>query len=236
MDKALEDCIHSLKVVCILGGEVVPVSDDRGEVLRFRSIKGSEENKFGAIPAFERVLAGAALWRANPNVVLIPSGGKSATGVSNKEAPQVADIMMSELIEEGVPKNNIITEPESSVTADNLLFCAKIIKKMDFKPEEIGIITNYWHFGRVSTTLLLLKKEDVYPLAIGVTKLLSAERILMNEDTDKWGPYFMNLENTEGMRKTLEAEAKGNGQMLAGHQPKWPNPFRGFGDPLVTNN
>src|SRR5258708_38357735 len=72
----------------------------------WRSLKGLESDKTGPMPSYERVLAGAALHRINPSLLLIPSGGASnldATG----EAPSIASVMANELYELGIPSPSV---------------------------------------------------------------------------------------------------------------------------------
>ena len=70
------------------------------------------------------------------------------------------------------------------------------------------------------------------PFVLGVTPLISVERVLASDDPIKWNAYFNNLYDDPAMAQTLVQETVGVGQLWAGHAPKFGAPYRGFLDPL----
>lgn len=71
-DLLLEKCAKKLKAVFIFGGDIIPDSKVKNG---YRSLRGDEADKTGGCPSYERVLAGEAIFRMNPDVLLVPSGG-----------------------------------------------------------------------------------------------------------------------------------------------------------------
>jgi hypothetical protein len=74
--------------------------------------------------------------------------------------------------------------------------------------------------------------EPIDPFVLGVTPLMSVERVLASNDPAKWNAYFDNLYDNPAMAQTLVQETVGVGQLWAGHAPKFGAPYRGFLDPL----
>jgi hypothetical protein len=96
-DDALIYCVKGLSAVFIFGGDIKR-ADDPSELggLGYRSLRGVEADKTGPMPSHERVLAGAALHRINPKLVLIPSGGESNLPGAPKNAPRIAKVMAAD--------------------------------------------------------------------------------------------------------------------------------------------
>lgn len=230
-DKTLIDRVQKLKAVFILGGDIIPAKDPNHLGLGWRSLCGTEKDKTGAMPSYERVQAGASLWRMNPDIILIPSGGESNLPEQTGKSPAISTVMAAELQALEVPAQNIIEEDKSFTTRDHFTYCPQIAKAHGWAPHEIGILTVFFHLGRVSAGLVAIGK-DAEPLKLGEVALLSAERVLAAED-DAWDKVFVDLYSSPEMVTTLVGEALGTGQLLAGHQPKYPRPFTGFPDPLA---
>ncbi len=128
-DQALTNCVSSLSAVFILGGDIRP-AEDPGYLggLGYRSLEKLERDKTGPMPSYERVLAGAALYEMNPELVLIPSAGKSNLPEASHNAPNIASVMAVELRELGVPSRLIIEEAESFATENHFTNCSRIAR------------------------------------------------------------------------------------------------------------
>jgi uncharacterized SAM-binding protein YcdF (DUF218 family) len=123
-DEALTCCVKGLSAVFIFGGDIKRADDSSGlGGLGYRSLRGLEGDKIGPMPSYERVLAGAALYRINPKLVLITSGGKSNLRGAPKDAPRIAKVMAAELRAEGVPAGSIIEEEVSFDTQEQFINC-----------------------------------------------------------------------------------------------------------------
>ena len=234
-DEALANCVRNLSAVFIFGGDIIRAEEpEHLGGLGWRSLKGLEPDKTGPMPSYERVLAGAALHRINPDLLLIPSGGKSnLKGVG--ESPPIASVMAAELRELGVPSALIIEEQKSFVTQDHFLTCSEIARVRGWKAKEVGILAPFWQLGRITAMMMLMrtkKRGSIDPLVLGVIPLISVERVLASDDPAKWNRYFMELYDDPTMAQTLTLEAVGTGQLWAGHAPKFDAPYKGFFDPL----
>jgi hypothetical protein len=206
--------------------------------LGWRSLRGLERDKTGPMPSYERVLAGGCLHRMNPRLLLIPSGGKS-----NLEAdggsPLIANVMAAELRELGVPSTAIIEETQSFTTQDHFFRCSAVVRERRWKATEIGILAPFWQFGRITAMMkMMMMRPGQYsaidPFILGVTPLISVERVLASDDPVRWNAYFKVLYDDPAMAQTFVQETVGAGQLWAGHAPQFGAPYRGFFDPLVS--
>ena len=229
-DEALVHKVMGLKAVFIFGGDIMPAEDPSYLGIGWRSLRGLVKDKTGSMPSFERVQAAAALYRINPSLVLIPSGGASNVSGQTDNGPTIAAVMKAELIAEGVPEAQIIEEQQSFVTRDHFTYCPQIARAHGWASHEVGVLSMFFHFGRITGGLSALGTE-AEPFMLGQTALLSAERILAADD-ESWNERFAALYASPEMAQTLVGEALGTGQLWTGHSPKYPNPFKGFGDPL----
>jgi DUF218 domain len=226
VDEVLAKRVNALSAVFIFGGDITCFDG------RWRSLKGLERDKTGPMPSYERVLAGASLHRMNPRLTLVVSAGRSNLEGSEK-APLIATVMKAELEELGVSSNLIVEEQASFATRDHFINCSVIAQQRGWGATEIGIVSLFWHFGRIAAMMKMME-ADIAPFVLGRTSFLSVERILMSEDGAKWKPYFTTLYADAAMAKTLSDEAVGTGQLWTGHAPKFGGPYGGFDDPLAV--
>ncbi len=225
-DEALKKTAGRLKAVFIFGGDIIP---DAGAPLGWRSLRGLEKDKSGAMPSYERVEAAAALYKMNPALILVPSGGASnITG--HTDAPTISAVIKAELMVLGVPEAHIVEEPKSFTTREHFEYCPAIAKAQGWAAHEIGILSMFFHFGRIGAGLSSLGAQ-AEPFKLGETAFLSAERILAAED-ESANARFAALYASPEMKKTLSGEMLGVGQLWSGHSPLYPNPYKGFDDPL----
>ena len=231
MDEALLSRIRELEVGCVFLGDIKPAENPTHlGGLGWRSLKGTEADKTGGCPSYERVQAAGALHRMNPRLKLIVSGGFTNVG-DTKSPVTIAAVAAAELREMGVPAEAIIEESAAFTNWEQILFCSKIIRELGFPAEKVSILQLFFVFNRVTAMIANGKRSEVAPFAIGKTTLLSVERVLAAEDPT-WNQYFKGLYATPKVMVTIMGDALGAGQLWTGHQPKYPNPFRGFEDPL----
>jgi len=236
-DEALASCVATLSAVFIFGGDIMRAEDpEHLGGLGWRSLRGHESDKTGPMPSYERVLAGECLQCMNPRLLLIPSGGETNLEAAG-DSPRIATVMAAELRELGVPSAAIIEEPLSFTTKDHFVYCSSVARKRRWKATEIGILAPFWQFGRITAMMKLMmmragQYEPINPFALGVTPLISVERVLASDDPVKWNAYFNKLYDDPAMAQTLVKETVGVGQLWAGHAPKFGAPYKGFLDPL----
>ena len=236
-DETLASCLETLSAVFILGGDIMPAQNrEHLEGLGWRSLEGLEKDKTGPMPSYERVKAGSCLYRMNPRLLLIPSGGKSNLPTAD-DSPLIATVMAAELRELGVPSAAIIEETQSFTTQDHFVHCSAIARARRWKSAEIGILAPFWQFGRITAMMMVMRAEQygsIDPFVLGVTPLISVERALASEDPMKWNKYFKDLYENPAMAQTFIGETVGVGQLWTGHAPQFGGaPYRGFSDPLA---
>ena len=236
MDSVLEAKVKSLKAVAVFCGDITPAETrDHLNGIGGRSLVGVEGDKTGGCPSYERIQAAAVLYQLNSSLKLIVSGGVSNVDRGAK-SPTIAAVSAAELQELGVPKEAIIEEPHAFSNWEQIVRCAKIIREMRLKAEEVGILQLFFVHSRVAPMIALGQKEKVEPFALDRTAFLSAERVLASVDADKWNAYFTALYRRWEMTSTILGDAFGGGQLWSGHNPYYPHPFRGFDDPLKVSS
>jgi DUF218 domain len=231
-DPILQSCIQKLKAICVLSGSIKKAQDTAHLGLGWRSLRGAEEDKTGGRPSYEVVLAAAVLWQMNPRLKLVLSGGIDPSEMQPGQ-PQISTVMAAEIVSLGIDPNAIIEESEGINTWMQLVECANVSRMNGWSADEVGVCSFIWHFGRI--TAMLCQGDEIAnlsPIDPSVTPLISAERVLMGHDPEKWRVYFTELYEHPAMHRTMVSEVLGTGQLWAGHQPKHPEPFRGFPDPL----
>lgn len=229
-DYNLTACLQRLRGVFIFAADIVQTDESAYEGIGWRSGRGLEADKSGPVFSYERVLAAAALHRMRPELIMVPSGG--VTNVANMgRSPPIARVISFELQKLEVPAKNIIEEPYAFTTWDQIVYCSQLACNLNWGDEECAILAPLWQMPRVQAMLKvgqldheIFSHEDI--VYIGMERALAAEDPAWNEKLAKL------YEDPDFRTKTLAAEALGAGQLLTGHQPRWPNPFRGFRDPL----
>ncbi len=234
-DQALEQVVKSLKAVFIFGGDITPASDPSHlGGLGWRSLRGVETDKTGAMPSYERVQAAAVLHQINPKLILVPSGGRTNIGGAS-HGPPISSVMAAELRELGVPSGVIIEESVAFDTREQVVLCATIARDYGWG-RNVAVLSLFIHFGRITAMMRHdgFTHEYTRSLSPDVTRFISVERALAHADAPRWNAYFKDLYGRPEMIPTLVGETLGTGQLWAGHSPAYPNPFRGFKDPLHT--
>ena len=228
IDKPLFELAQKLRVVCLFAADIVPTNEPAYKNLGWRSGRGLEHDKTGPVFSYERVLAAAALYRMNPSLAIIPSGG--ITNVEGKQSVPISTVIAFELMQLGVPSSAVIEEPLASSTQEQLVRCSAKVRENGWSANSVANLAPSWQFGRISAMLAQMK--GIEPFVLGVTPLISMERALAAEDA-AWNTRFAKWYATPEAREMFAKEALGAGQLWAGHQPKYQNPFRGFPDPLA---
>jgi tetratricopeptide (TPR) repeat protein len=94
-------------------------------------------------PLVERLKAGLAIAKQNPNSKIIVTGGVPKQGITE------ADAMNKWLTEQGVAKERILLENKSTDTVENALFSTAILEKQGLK--DVTIVTSASHIRRALT-------------------------------------------------------------------------------------
>ena len=231
-DNVIVQMAKTLKAVILLGGDII-VAESLEHLggLGVRSRRWTEGDFHGACPSYERVLAAFELWRMNPALIIIASGGKSnvLAGVDITSA----QVISAELEMLGVPAGNIIEEDVSFTSLEQLPLCAKIIRDRGWTCNDVAFLSMGWHLPRVRMSALYFEGEDIRPLGDDRMAYISADYVLCTVVPEKWVPYFEELDATPEMQQRRVGELRGIEQMLCGWNVKYKGPFRGLPHPLV---
>ena len=228
-DSILSAFVQKLEAVCLFAADVVPTEESLYAGLGWRSGRGLEADKTGPVFSYERVLAAAALYRLNTSLIIVPSAGYS--NIAGRQSIPVATGVAFELTQLGVPRSSIIEEPSAFSTQEQLINCAAKVREKGWSADRVAILAPCWQFPRICA--MLVHTQDIKPFVLGVTPFISMERALAAEDA-RWNARFTEWYATPEAREMFAKETLGAGQLWAGHQPRFPNPFRGFPDPLLV--
>lgn len=227
-DTALKRAIERLAVVCVFCGDIVPTNEELRNVSYdgWRSGRAMEFDKTGPTWSYERILAAAEIWKINPEIKIILSGGKTTLEVPGADtAPTIARVAAYEPMTLGVDATSITEESSAYTSKQQLEYCDVLVRR--YHQRKIAILAPCWQFARISATISRLN-----PITISLnTTFLSMERVLEAADPS-WNEKFSGWYSTSPAREMFAKECLGAGQLWTGHQPRYPNPFRGFIDPL----
>lgn len=246
---ALASTIQRIKAVFVLGGTVRPKKPktEAERVVLSEAMMDNDDawqspvageltaSEAAIVPSYERNLAAYDLFKMNNRLKIVTSGGRVYIPDLELTSGRIARIMSRELQELGVPATNIQEETDSLNTQDQLILCASIAWSNKWKGDEIAILSNLFHHGRI-IGMLVAMPEKTRPFVAGITPLLSVERVLGEGNPVYWNSLFADLYKTPAMIQLLADEAIGVGQLLSGHSPTRPRPYRDFADPLETQS
>ena len=109
--------------------------------LDYLIVLGARVNEDGPSPALhKRLNAAAAYLEANPQTIVIASGGQGSD-----EPMSEAQCIFEELVRRGVAADRILLEDQSAATVENIAFSKELISNMD---ASVGIVTNNYHVWR----------------------------------------------------------------------------------------
>lgn len=198
---------NQIGAIVILGGGLK--KDKNG----WRTVNFDERDNFGALGDRLRVVAGKYLYartrKNNPDVFIIVLGGKGQLK-NIKGAPAVAEVLKKELMGLGVPSKKIIEEKKSGNTFEQLLALNKIIAEKDLR--NIMLVSNHYHLPRIKTFFKYYSNKLRFlsvMLAAGNLKLISAEKVCVDYDKDKWYKITRKAYASERMKKRMLLEKQG---------------------------
>jgi len=189
------------KIIVVLGGALKKVSPGYWRTTTF----DDAGDNFGVQGDRLRVVAAAYLAAADPDSLILVSGGKGQlTNVA--EAPTVASVIKKELIDLGLPARRIREEDQSGTTYQQLLALQKIIRQD--RPDKVIIISNLWHLPRIQA---FLDYRPELPLARSVSELqlVDAEKVAIENDSATWTKIIESAYNSKAMKSRMELEQRG---------------------------
>ncbi|MCB1190768.1 MAG: YdcF family protein [Leptospiraceae bacterium] len=105
------------------------------------------ENRIELMEATDRLTDAMFLYQAKKADLILITGG---SGILFYQSNPEAELAKKFLIKAGIPDNQIIAENESRNTAENAIYTAKILKKLDKK--SIILVTSAFHLKRSLAT------------------------------------------------------------------------------------
>lgn len=191
--------MHKKTAIVILGGGLVK---DNGI---WRTTYLDEGTDLGALGDRLRVEAAYVLYSKNPEILLIPSGGKGMYK-DIPDAPTVAEVMKRELLELGVPEKNIIKEEESSNTWQQLQKLEDLISTEGLS--KVFILSNRYHMLRIQA---MIEKDNALCALLGEGKIkaVSAEDVLIEHDPSIWKEQIDDAYQSKGMKQRTAMEEQG---------------------------
>jgi len=198
-------------IVVLSGGAIKDEKTGKWRTAKFNE-KG---DNFGVQGDYLRTIAGSYLYKAKPNSILIASGGWGQLK-DIPEAPTLATILKSELIELGVPAGKILTEEKSGATYQQLSELQKIAVKKGIK--NIIIISNRYHLPRLRAMIEYGPGLNIFKRMFDGSdiKLKSAEDILIKYKPEKWEKIINKAYKSKDIIARIELEKKGIEQIKKG--------------------
>lgn len=206
--------MENKNTIVIIGGGLKKDGD------KWHTTNYDEGDNFGVQGDRLRVVAANYLYKDDPGQTIIALGGKGQL-INIPDAPTVSEAIKKELMELGVPAEQIIKEENSGNSWQQLMELKKIIYPVkslrEAKPisqgEEKGlgnikIISNEYHLARLKAMAGLddLLKEKIKNKNI---EFQSAEEILLKYNSEEWEDKIKKAYKSEAMKERIVLEENG---------------------------
>lgn len=188
------------KIINILGGSLI--QDRQGH---WRTTRFDEGDNFGALGDRLRVVAAFYLYQHNHELNFLASGGKGQLK-NISSAPTISSIVKQELIQLGVPAEQIDLEDNSNTTFEQLTELALYLKKKKIKA--IEIISNQHHLPRIRYLIKSGPKLAALRKLVSL-KLLSAEKICLKYRPAQWREEINRAYLSQAMKDRIKVEQQG---------------------------
>jgi hypothetical protein len=186
----------------VLGGW--PRQDSRG-------IWCSSMFEGGGIGDRLRVEAAVLLYRASPQLIVV-SGGKGKLA-HLPDAPACASVLRRELLELGIPPDDIFEETQAANTYEQLQSIKNLFA--DFRITSLRIVSNRYHLPRIDAFLNSDSELHAWEARRRIQSQ-GAEDILLQHDPSRWHYLITEAYNSPTMKQRIADEAKGVRDILAG--------------------
>ena len=195
------------KIIVIFGGSLI---EDKGG--HWRTTRFNEGDDFGALGDYLRVAAAGYMHTNEHNLNFLACGGKGQLK-NIYSAPFISEVVKQELINLGVPKNQIETEKKSSTTYEQLAELSKYVKNKKLK--NLGIISNEHHLPRIKYMIKFGPKLRALKKMPSL-KLISAEKICLQYDFPKWSKEIKKAYVSKAMKQRIKVEKQGINDLKKG--------------------
>lgn len=193
--------IRKRAIVILAGGF------SRGGKLGWRSSVFGEKADASISGSYIRILAAAYLWRRDPSVTVVTSGGKGE--VKNLSLGVfLSTIMKHELIELGVPESVILEENRSNNTYQQLRAIAEMVERHHWS--EVRIISNRFHLPRIQAMIECLSGMERLK---DISQYVSAEEVMLAEEPEKWQSQIDAAYASSEFAEIIANEKRGTDQI-----------------------
>lgn len=158
-----------------------------------------------------RVEAAAVRYRAQAQRIILTGGKGKLTHVA--DAPACASVMRRELLELGVPADDIFEELGSGNTYEQLQFIKTALSQ--FPVPHLRILSNRYHLARINAFL----NDDAQLQQWSAQRriqLEAAEEIVLMHDPSRWSQLITEAYASQAMQERIEQELRGVQAIRAG--------------------
>ncbi len=158
-----------------------------------------------------RVEAAALLYQGCRQLIVVAGGKGKLAHLA--EAPACASVMKRELLELGVPADDVTEELGSANTYQQLQSIRNLFDQ--FPIARLRILSNRYHLPRIDAFLSSDAQLSEW-FATGRLLLQAAEEILLQRHPERWHDLIADAYASHAMRERIEQEAKGVRDFRAG--------------------
>lgn len=199
------------KVAVVLAGGLIREANGTWRTATYEDVG----DNFGLDGHRIRVEAASILYKDEPGLMLVASGGK---GQNEKipDAPTTAAIIMKELIELGVPATAILLEDKSGTTYQQLIALIRLIEDRGW--QDIQVVSNSWHLPRIKAMITNVAEFSLLKTFFEkkALRLVDADQLLTDKEPWRWKSSLEKARGSEAYASRLATEKKGILQIEAG--------------------
>ena len=210
-NKNVENKQEKLKydAIVIFGGELIKKGEENKKKYgnnEYRSTNYSDEAVYGALGDRVRIIAGDYLFRDGKGKYVLAVGGKPKCPENeSSDMPARSEVIKDELINRGVPEENIFADVISQNTKQNIEEILKISIKKGWK--KLLLISNRYHIPRISAFINEIKNTNDEFKKIEID-FQDAEEVL-EKHNKHWIPLIKKAYASEEMERRKINEQKG---------------------------
>jgi hypothetical protein len=193
--------INKKTAIVVLGGGLKKGADGKWRTTNY----DEPGDKFGILGDRLRVVAASYLYKKNPGITIIASGGHGQSR-GLKGVPTVSEVIKRELIEMSVPKKDIVKEEMSGNTYEQLREAKRLTSKLGIK--KIVFLSNKWHLPRIKKMFEKFAELKEIQSLVDLD-LKDAERILLDNNRKRWQKIIKQAYRSEELKKRIKLERQG---------------------------
>jgi hypothetical protein len=202
------------RAIALVGGHII---QDPQDPTKFRTSR-LDEQYYGIIGDNLRGIATQVLYAEVPPATVVVIGGVTPLHKTMPNAPHLSYVIKHELIELGVPEEDIVEldiDP-ATTTYNQLLYLQDALQKQP-QVTHVQVVSNWWHLPRVWSMILFRPELSALNDAhLRFVQLVAAEDVLIRDDQERWHPPIVAAYRWEAMRRMVAQELDGAKQVADG--------------------